>query len=983
MRLQSLTLSFTLFAAATGHAQEGLWFDATLPEGFHLDLGTGAVADQTTGAEEGLLSYEEGRFFAEHKLRPLPVAGAIERGAGDPAISPLAEAGDGYVFQLDSGAWGYLRVLSVASESVTLEYALAPEGSDSLARDPGEVRVTSEGKSLVVSWDGAADEEFMVMRGVVAAPEDGFKSLGTVAGGQLVDDGVPRGMAVEYRVTRVGGQGFGARARGAVSEHPGEWPIALEAGMLINVLSGATDGQVAHIEIVNPGVKGVYIRPQPGTRLYGAAGRTPTHVPWVLRADNGNNYQEVAKSIAVGGHLPLVLEGGIHVRLRFVEGEGLNAGLVRQVDWVGDRLLPLAPTDFDIAFADPGVLVECGKLSEPDVDSASIAVVVERELAFGRDDWELVHVGPPGERAFDLPVEVLGSLAPIARYRLRHRMADGRESPPSSAVRVVHGDLDRPDVVEALIDAAFDDLLSENFEQRMTARDLLEEIGEAAWPRLQEALTSGEPELAAAAKDLLLSATTGIHVEKVLRAAATLEGIESEAPEGWLDTEADHRALALLRTLGAHHGVMADVPGVGDWLRVLSSHDPDDGVARLAGLILERPAAPASAPDGIPYVLLPPPERPVAPQTAWREFFQQNRSADEVLERLAQSLDPNDGDVALVLYTVRQDLLSRDDDGGMERAELALRLVEQFQSGGDKLLLAAAQRLVEDPGVRLRALAEFTEARLAYVPSGSIAADLGRERLVLEEPGLESLISEISALRTAGVEYVDLVLPPGDYRPVEGDPEPYIDIWTSGLRLMGDGVVIGASIRVQQSRDVVFEGLEVVHSKGMAVQLIESNAVFKDCVIRGLSQSLHCTNSSVELDGCVLTEPVDAARPNTWSARLSGKGTLFARNTWFAGGTVMFTRGESHGYFERCLLDGAERYGIQGGAVLRDSLVRSEMDGMANPENTLLEGVVFAIQGPLQRGVSQIRMCSEHVLLTGADADIGEAELIDSCPLRK
>jgi hypothetical protein len=982
MRLLILTLTLLSGAAAPGHAQEGLWSDVQVPEAFHLDLGTGAVADTTTGSEAGQLTYEEGRLFAERKLHLLGEESgtSFTRGSGKPVVSPSAEVGNEYLFELDE-RWGYLRVLTAEEDSVSLEFALAPAGSTTLVREPGYVRVTSEGRSLVVSWDGAEDTEFQVMRSVVAAPENGFTLLGTVLGGSFVDESAARGMAVEYRVTRVGGQGLGSRARGAVVDQPGDWPIALESGMLINVLSGATDGQVAHIEIVNPGIKGVYVRPQPGTRLFAAVNRNQVHVPWVLRADTGNNYTTAAKSIPVGGSLPLVLEGGIHVRLRFVKGEGMNASLIRQVDWSGDRVLPLPPEFFDLTFVDPTLQVECDDLVEPGVDADEVSIAIEREIAFGRDDWELIYVAPAGERNFDLPPETLGELSALARYRLRHHMPDGRESPPSEAVRIVHGDLDRPDVVESLIDSAFEALLSEDFDQRMTARDLLEEIGEAAEPRLIAALSSDDAELVSAARDLLIDSRN--NVGPILEAHALREGITSAAPEGWKSSDADERALAVLRVIGQQHGLLADVPVVGDWLRVLAIEDPDEAVSRLAGILLERPATAGSPPEGIPYVLLPPAVRPVAPETAWSDFFRQNRSRDEVLERLSQSLDPNDGATALVMYTVRQDLLSRREGGEMERAELALRLVEQFQGGGDKLLLRAAHRLVEDPGVRLRARADFADVRLAYVPSGSIPEDLGRQRLVLDEPGLDSLVSELSALRTAGVEYVDLVLPPGDYEPLEGDPEPYIDIWTSGLRLLGDGVVIGASVRVQQARDVVLEGLEIVHSKGMAVQLVESTAVIKDCTLRGMSQALHLSNSSVELDGCILTEPEDAARPNTWSARISGAGTMIARETWFAGGTVMFTRGDSSGYFERCLIDGAERYGIQGGAVLRDSLVRSAMDGLANPENSLLEGVVFAIGGPLQRGVSQVKLCPEHVLLIGSSDDIGGAQLLDSCPLRK
>lgn len=992
--LQLVCAATLLAAPAAAQTPAGRWVDVEVPAGFHLDLATGEVTSRPAAGSPGTLSWVDGRLIAFPRLAAWPRPGAervstrVARGGGTPVDAPVPEAGDELLFDLGADLWGYLRVLAVAEASVRIEYARAAPGAAALERAPARLEGEAVGGSFRLQWGPVEDgATYVVGRSAVGRGE--AVSEWRVAGGEWIDPEPDLGALLEYRVSRVGSPAvFGSRVRLVDVVQPGEWPQPLEKGSRIDLLTGALDGDGADVEVIYVSPPTVAFRPLDGTELVVLPARDP--VPWELPAAQDGRYVDQVRTVSLDSLLGARLREGVYVRLSFATGPDGRVSLLRQSDLYGGRVLPAPPAPPAVRWTPDGPAFELEPPGPAVPGADALHVVVEREVGYQRGDWEEVLVGPPGERQLLVPLQPRARDAPpLTRFRFRHRFPWGADSFAGEPVRVLLGDSEDRAQVEAWLGTAFEDLLHPDFERRLAARGVLESLGDAALPRLEAALTSKDPELVTAAKDILLATATadGGHVELLLRARAIGDGVHAAAPPGLFDASPGRRAWALLRA-HARAGPSADLEA---WRRVLASADPDGGVARMADMLGRSPAGDFARPaDGQPYALWPRSRERDEGRPDWRWLLVEESPA-EVVRIVRESVDLAEPDGALLLLQAARVLEEAFGSGARwsahpdvaESVELALRLLERSRAGGEPVLGSAAAALLRDPGARLEALRELFGRRLAH-RAGSPPV---RGRVELIEPSLDDLTAQLASLFSEGASYVDVVLPAGEYSFADGAEEPWVDLRLSGLRLLGGpGVVLRAGLRVVEAQDVVLEGLTVRNDRGPALHLTQSSAVAVDCSLVGAQTTILVDRSQVELSGVECgTDTADGA--TQWAVRLIGPSRLAASGSVFASGTLATgTDGALH--LDRCVVDVAVRTAIQGqrgdSVVLRDCLVRSGAVGLMGIDEGLAVGVVFdTAREPLGRGPTGMRVCPELVAVTDQTPPIDRALLLERCPLER
>lgn len=991
-------------AAVQESSGGGVWIDLELPAGFHLDLASGEVTSRPPSLPSGVLSYANGRLESTPRLAVWERVGAertstrVARGGGTTAKEPAPVPGTELLFDVGPDVWGYLRVLAADEDALTLEYARAGrvgEGRALLEREPAQVLVEHVGGQLTLTWPASeAGAEYEIRRAVIGPGGQAAEVVARgVRGGEWTDPDSPSGVVVEYRVARTdGGRAFGARARGAHVVQPGDWPMALDSGMFLNVITGEIGGESSHLEVIYAKPPYLNVRPLGGTKIAAIGVRRGD--AWLLPEAGGGRYDDRRHAIKAGADVALHLPEGIYVRLRATVAEDGRVMVRRQFDLSGDRRLPATPELPEIRWTGSSVVFEFPGLGGSVAEREAVSLVVERELGYQVGDWEELTIGRPGTRTCEVEVPGVGHV--IARYRFRHRFPWGSLSFATEPLRVLHGDVGDPAEVERLLDRAFEGLLAPDFDERLAARGVLTALGDAAWPRLREALTSEEAELAAAAADLLLSSSEGMagNVEVVLRARAEIEGVTGDPPAGWCDAEPDRRALALLGSWGQSRDALEE-ERLRAWTRVLVLADPDPIVGSLARLQLEQASDGVQRRGvGVPYALLPADRRPVAPAVDWRALFERRPDPFEVAGVVRASLDLGDPRAALVQLEVAYALerLSPREAANLGEYEMALRLVEQYRERGADVLLEAAEEYLPSPGARLRALAELADRRLS---TGVLdTEDLGRRRIVFEGDSLDALGILLDDLFRSEVQDVDVVLPAGTYA-VDGDAtQAWIDVRVPGLRLLaltGEVELLGG-VRLTNVRDVVLEGLRIRNPAGTALYMLSgSSAVVEDCVLVGRDTTVQLQESRLELDRAELTPPMSPAAPlrsarsNTWSVRMTGRSLLFARDSLITSGSIQ-PSDESLVYIERSVVRSGARNVLQGqrrGAlVVRDSLLASDAGGVYGMETALFEGVVIDVKTyPLGQGSARILVCPEHVILPDASAEFDRPGYLEACPL--
>ena len=759
--------------------------------------------------------------------------------------------------------------------------------------------------------------------------------------------------------------GTAARERAPLDPPPASRQVSLIQGVRIDLLAGEVVTEGGHIQVSYVSQTTAGLQPRDGNLLAHIASSSEWSVPLHLEDTQRRSkvYSTGSRSLRPGHELAVhLVQEGIYGRLWVIDvGDG-QLELVCQLDPAGGTVLPRAPRLSSMEWRAGALVVEFRKAPREATSVSSSAehdrltIVAERELNFGAGDWVEHEVGGGGERTLTLDFD---GTSRVARYRFRHRFGSGLESPECEPVEVLHADPTDEAQREVWIAEAVRDLTSSEYQARLDARAVLGAYGKHAWIDLREALKSTDPELARAARELLLSegSSSEGHVAAVLEATAFLEGMDHvPAPEGWLEDSPTARASAMLGS----YGLARDDVERGHqeaWLRVLERADPEPAVQHLAEVLTRRPWAERTSLRGGPMALAPP----------------ESRDASQVLYAQPRA--------ALVHLLVRQAELRDPEFLGSDAAVDALRLVEHYLSGGERVLLEAACSLVPDRGALLLALEELSAQR----SRGLDVASLERERFELNAPTLEELRGALEGLATSHTTYVDLVLPVGTYS--GSDTESVIlDIGIDGLRLIGaPGVVLQCGLRVHGATDVVVEELEVAYERGQALNVMDGDVLLRDVKLAGMDYAAFVHDGRLELDRVHLAPSV-VGRPSSSCLRTQGEVTVTARGSRFEGGALMPGEGALM-YLERCVVDAGERNIVQGQRggrlVARDTLFRSTTGGMFGLAEVVLEGVVIDVpKQPFGAGI-ELALCAEHVVLAGGSSgsDLTGAWM-DLCALR-
>ncbi|MCP3917468.1 MAG: hypothetical protein GY711_18140 [bacterium] len=1015
-----LLLGKTVVASSWGVASRAdaqqvageLWLDVELPTGFHLDLMSGEVKSRPTGDGGASVSYEQGRLVGRDlrmwtRLGAERVAARLVRGGGTPASDPVVALGDELLFEVDAERWGYLRILASDPEALRIEVAVSATGTrtEAMEREPRLVRAHASGGRCELSWFPAEDAqvEYRVTRRLVIAAdgedEAEAREVARVQGGAWTDESLTPGALAEYRVARVhadGGGGFGARVRAVEVERPGDWPIEMVAGIRLDVLTGAVNSPRAHLEFPYLQPPSLTVRPLDGTRIL-AASKNTRGLGWLVPDTQAGRYMDQLRSVPITGTLAVALPSGIYARLLFEHEPGGSVRAWRQLDLYGERTFPIAPAapTVETPADEQQIVLRFAALPADAPDPGDVALVVERELRYLADDWEEIAVGPGGERVLRLdPLQGRDADAPpLARFRFRHRYPFGLASMPGEPIELLLVGRASEDEREALVDRSMADLVHADFERRVLARGVLAALGETAWPRLREALSSDTPELKSAARELLLAADSASdsNFELVLRAQADAAGISGTPPPELYDASPNVRAWGLLR--GGDSDPEGELAG---WAHVLSQIDPDEATSRFASHLAESGKLVRATGGVAPYVLIPPAERRAAVAREWRYEALERDPAD--LARVArEAVDPARPVAALVYLEIAAvlDRIAREHSGAWpspavgpdgevgddpaDLVELALRLVRRFERTDVSTIIESAQMLIDDPGAGLQAMSDLLELRFG---AGAAEPAQPRERIEVDEPDLEVLENLIVSLKSEGRTYVDVVLVPGEWTFGADATDRWVDLELDGLRLVGNSDVrVSGGFRVQNARDVVLDGIAVQNTQGAAIFTTRGSVTLVDCDLAGMQGTVTAQDADVELSDCRLSNAMPE-RPSGWSLRQTGGGVVLARNTLFEGGTVM-PGDEGFLYFERCIVDSGSRTVIQGArsahVVLRDVLLRSTGAGLYNVSRGTLHGVVMQVaRDPLGRGDHRLGACPTSVVLLGG-AELDAAHLLSEC----
>jgi len=608
--LARLLPTLLLGGAALARAPELAWEDVVVPAGFALDLGTGRV----TGAAEPdrpTLRYEGELLFATVPLRVLPSASAsprarIDRDEGEALPSVRALAGGELTFDLFTEGWGYLRVLEVTPHRASLEYVRDPDPRRRrLEREPTELEAVSDPSGVTLHWPARSGASYRIDRRLLPRrpfdPPGAWKEVARVETSPWFDDEPAAGRIAEYRVSREDPGGcVGWRARGVVGFAPEGRDLVAPANGGVDLLTGALDGE--RVDLTIEYVRENDVRLQPGEGVQACLLSEDAESLWDTPDELCYAPLEVSVHATCGRVLALRLPEGALVRLRVEEIHGREVTFGRQVNLDGSPIFPPAPASPEIRW-EPGCGVVFTFEAPPAVPGERRpSLVVEREETLDAEDWSVCLEGSPGELELLDPVKADEVLL---RYRFRQRLGERQLSPPSAPVSVLLGD-DGGVGSEALLERAVTDLGHRDFDRRERARAVILAMGERAWPKLGEALRSPDPEVADAARELILSipgaeegeglppgGRAGL-AQLLLGVHAAETGAGAPPTADWVAAEAGARASAALCGAGGREGSAMAIEA---WRRVLAEADPDRGVRGRSSTVVTPSRSRCSIPS--------------------------------------------------------------------------------------------------------------------------------------------------------------------------------------------------------------------------------------------------------------------------------------------------------------------------------------------------------------------------------------------------
>lgn len=984
-----LRANSTLSPAPYGAWSEGgerVWEAVELPANFVLDLQSGLVTSRSDG-DRSTLAYSRGRLVSASPLRLLPPALEsprilIDRDGGEAVPGSVPVVGQELVFDCFDEAWGYLRVLRVSPESVTLEFLLEPDlRRRDLLREPAALSSKSGPDGVRLNWDSHEGELYRVdRRRLPRGPKDRPGDWTTVAKsgkGEWLDDEIALSHLSEYRVSRIASDGgFGSTALGVAGIEPPEVRAELGPGTEVNLLSAIDDG-------LRKDIKVEYVRPNavqifPGEGVDARILSPEEEESWRLSDGVAQSFQSQRVMVSPGRVLALRLPEGIHCLMRVESVNDQMATISRQVDLRGDRIFPPTP---ELPKAEwergRGVVFEFGE-ARNSPPSGEPRLIVEREETLDAGDWVRCTVGEPNQRTL-VDAEVGEKL--LVRYRFRQGLDGQQVSLSSEAITVLVGGESEAARAE-LLNRAIMDLGSKDYDRRGRARAVLLALGEGAWPILKDSLRSSNAELASAARELLMSGYQDAEGEssEIAGSLARLfisiraEELGTSMPPhpDWMSPSAGARASAALRGLGWRQSTPEQVSL---WRKILAEADPEESVRQCASLASLLDAE-GLGPD------LGPAQRILPGRAPLDDDWALDWNGEESMP--SGGFDP---------WTELVDLQARHELEGAkhlpseafglvrERRTLARYLTAHYEREGDELFLDCALRLITDPISRLRGALDLAHG-LRFVDPLSLG---GERPLVvrLEAAKTELLVEELALLRSDSGRAIEFVLPEGIYEPLESSRQIVVE--SANFRLRGEGTVeLHAGFTLMKGCHAEFENLSIVPETGIAVNVVASHLVLKECLLKGGTTGLLGTDAVVELQRSSVISPESAGR-NASGIRFGGRSLFLASESRVESAGVAIY-GARATLLDRCVVISRYRNGVEGGQGSDFWLVNSMVHANKAPFSRISQGVLDGaiLFGDMAAGLSMnngLRVCSEHLRCAGELADFDRGVWLDGCTL--
>ncbi len=987
----SLLLRLLLLAllGATARAEELVWDDVVIPANFVLDLGTGRVAGSAPPERPSLL-YQGGALSSAVPLRALPAdptvpTASIERDAGEALPSVPALAGQELCFDLFTEGWGYLRVLEVSPHRVHLEYVRDPDRNRRrLVREPADLEAVSDLRGVTLRWPARSGASYRIERRFLPRrpfdPPGAWGEVATVEGTRWYDGDAPAGLVAEYRVSRERPGGtIGWRARGVAGFAPEGQPLSVPVDARVDLLSGELDGARVDLTVRTVRATGVSILPGEGVQACLLSSDAGTR--WDTPADLCYAPPERDSWVPPGRVLALRLPEGALVRLRVEEVRGQEVVLGRQINLDGSPIFPPAPPVPQIRWEEGcGVIFEFEP--QPRVpEGRRPTMVIEREETLDAGDWSARLHGAPGELEL---IDPGPSDEALVRYRFRQRLGERQLSPPSPAIAVLVGDDGGPGG-EVLLERAVTDLGHRDFERRGRARAVIVAMGERAWPKLSEALRSPNPQVADAARELILAipgseeAEDGVTGGRAGLAQLLLGVHAAESGAGppptidWVAPEPGARASAALRGAGGR-----EVPAmtIEAWRRVLSEADPDQGV-RLVALLAGQLEREGLGGDSLIGILDP---------RAWEESLVADDWGSGWLAPGTRG-GPESPWIELALAQARHDLAARRFEAGEERAAaaeralLTLLLLSAHERTGDSLFLDGASRAIEDPAARLRGALDLARQRRAWDRFGDGGDPAETIRLRRADTAL--LREALQDLESGGVPGTEIVLPAGVYEPLPG-AVPLL-LGRVGVRLRGEeGTLLRCVLTMADGGRAVLENLTLDPGSGVALNMVRAGVRLVDCTVRSPQIGIFGREAIVELERTMVIAPPEAPQ-TAQGIRLVGRSMLLARESRIEtpASAVIGVRAV---LLDRCVVLSSNQNAIDGGgdddlwAV--GCLLRGGGVALSRADRGLLDGVVL-LDGKSRSSpiAPPMRVCAEHLHHDGEGGDFASEVWLGRCAL--
>lgn len=995
--------------APSAELHETPWRELSLPRGFVLDLERGRVSDRPYSADRPLLEWGERGLTATVPLRfldgiaPVGPRRRIARDQGSQTSELSVVAGVEAAFDLGQRGWGYLRVVEASESTCRLEYAFEGDPElDVLERDPALLAARSLREGIELTWEGSGTGPVRIERRPlgygVGTAGDGWEETARVEGGRWRDESAPPGASFEYRVRRqASSSGFGNRVVGVAGLAPESEALPLAKGRRIDLVSCSVASARVDLRVEYVGTNGAQFSVGPLVRAHLLA---PVEArTWSLPEPSERTYKSERIFVPVGKALAVVTPEGFFARVSVeVEGAG-EVILRRQINLTGGRtFLPSPPPPNltwiggrGVTFVFPAAALECSEAEQA-------SIVVERREGGQAGDWAPCVQGTSGQREL---VDADPGAGGLVRYRFRYALPDGARSLAGPPLGILVGDDGGP-LTAQLIERCVADLAHPEFARRSEARDILTAIGEPAFPSLRVALGSADPERAAAARDLIEAGRAGSTEDRragveslagvLLETRALADGLGTPPSADWLAPAPGARALAMLcDLLGAPTTLPApDDAALERWRALLAEADPAAGVRLLAAFVPELAAAPREDISGrIARTRGPAPTGPPDWDLGGLEVL----SAAALRADLARRIDLEDPWSALVRLQVLRDLEHADPSlvGGvsLERETAALRralLAESLLArradsasvSSPDPFMQAALAVIDDPGARLKGALDLADLRLERAPGES---GVERESLRIEEPSTPLLFAAVADLEAAGIENVDLFLPPGVY-PAEASSGT-LRIAVDGLRIVGEGeCVLGFGLSIQNGAEVALEGLRIAPVGSTAVSCMSARVSLRDCTIEASLVGIQASGAVVELSHTTLLG--SGSNANSGGVRMTGGSLLLARESRIESG-IGAIFGARAALLERCAVIGILRGGIIGASDSELWLVDSYVEAATNAISKMQRGVIAGsvLVGDGMAGGSlgeELFVCPDHLSSDGSAGDLGAAPLLDHCP---